>query len=202
MSRKSCLSPFPARREAKVLVVSAGQISERDKPEVMLVLGGTRSGKSDWALRYVEGRYRAPLYLATAEARDAEMAERIARHRRERGPGWGLVEEPREIVPILARGGRREADAVLVDCLTMWLTNILLTEGGPAADRGIDELCTALREPGCPLVLVSNEVGMGIVPDSTLGREFRDLAGMLNQRVAALSDRVVFVAAGLPLVLK
>ncbi len=172
------------------------------KPEVMLVLGGTRSGKSGWARRYVEERYHKPVFLATAQAGDREMEERIARHRRERGSGWGLVEEPQEIVRALTRGaGELEADAVLVDCLTMWLTNVLLTEGA-AVERRIDELCRVLRQPPCSLVLVSNEVGMGIVPDSGLGRQFRDLAGMLNQRVAALSERVVFVAAGLPLVLK
>lgn len=173
------------------------------RPEVVLVLGGTRSGKSGWAQRYVETNYRKPFFLATAEAGDLEMQERITRHQLERGPGWGLIEEPREIAAVLTASEiRRQADVVLVDCLTMWLTNILLVDRGTDIEKRFGELFAVLREPPCPLVLVSNEVGMGIVPDSELGRRFRDLAGRLNQQVAALSDQVIFVAAGLPLVLK
>jgi adenosylcobinamide kinase/adenosylcobinamide-phosphate guanylyltransferase len=180
-----------------------GQRNNTAKPEVVLVLGGTRSGKSDWARRYVEDRYSKPVFLATAEARDAEMQERIARHRQERGPHWGLIEEPREITAALTELERRsQADVVLVDCLTMWLTNILLTEGESGVKRRAEELLAVLRDPPCSLVLVANEVGMGIVPEYELGRRFRDLAGWLNQRVAAAADRVVFVAAGLPLFLK
>ncbi|MBO8129805.1 MAG: bifunctional adenosylcobinamide kinase/adenosylcobinamide-phosphate guanylyltransferase [Peptococcaceae bacterium] len=173
------------------------------KPEVVLVLGGARSGKSDWARRYVEDRYRKPYFLATAEPNDAEMQQRIARHRRERGPGWGLIEEPREIAATLLELKRQSrADVVLVDCLTMWLTNVLLDEGESGVERRTGELLAVLRDPPCSLVLVSNEVGMGIVPEYELGRRFRDLAGWLNQRAAAVSHRVVFMIAGLPLYLK
>jgi len=173
-------------------------------PEVVLVLGGTRSGKSDWARRYCEEQYGTWLYLATAEPGDREMAERIDRHRRERGPAWGLVEEPRDICAAIraASGNDQPIGVVLVDCLTVWLTNVLLTEGEGAVEGRVTELLGLLRDSPCALVLVANEVGMGIVPESALGRLFRDLAGMLNQRVAAAADRVVFVAAGLPLGLK
>jgi len=176
---------------------------ERQSPEVVLVLGGARSGKSDWGRRYVENRYQKLLFLATARAGDAEMEERIARHRRERGPEWSLVEEPVEIAAVLSDPGRRPGTgAVLVDCLTMWLTNIVLAEGEAAVERRTGELLAVLREPSCPVVLVANEVGMGIVPEHELGRSFRDAAGRLNQQVAAVARRVVLVVAGLALDLK
>ncbi len=176
---------------------------ESQSSEVVLVLGGACSGKSGWARRYVENRYRKPVFLATARAGDAEMEERIARHRRERGPKWSLVEEPLEIAAVLSDPRRRPgADAVLVDCLTMWLTNIILAEGETAVERRTGELLMLLRKPFCPVVLVANEVGMGIVPEHELGRRFRDAAGRLNQRVAAVARRVVLVVAGLALDLK
>ncbi|MDI6709883.1 MAG: bifunctional adenosylcobinamide kinase/adenosylcobinamide-phosphate guanylyltransferase [Thermoanaerobacterales bacterium] len=175
----------------------------QQSPEVVLVLGGTRSGKSDWARHYVENRYRKPVFLATARDGDAEMEARIARHRRERGGEWGLVEEPMEIAAVLTDPARRPgADAILVDCLTMWLTNIVLTEGETAVERRTAELLAALRDPPCSVVLVANEVGMGIVPEHELGRWFRDAAGRLNQQVAGLARRAVLVIAGLALDLK
>ncbi len=160
------------------------------------VIGGARSGKS----RHAEGLARAtglPLvYIATAEAFDAEMAARIADHRTDRGAGWTTIEAPHDLAGALAAvpGGA----AVLVDCLTLWLSNLML------ADR-MEEVATllpALAVRRGPVVLVSNEVGLGIVPDTPLGRAFRDAQGRLNQAVAAVADRVVFMAAGLPLVLK
>ena len=162
-----------------------------------LVLGGARSGKS----RFAEGLLAAlggeRLYLATAEAGDAEMAARIRHHRERRGQGWRTVEAPLEVPAALAGAG---ADAVLLDCLTLWVSNLI------AARRDVDSageaLCRALDGAQAPVVVVSNEVGLGIVPDNALAREFRDQAGRLNQRVAAAAERVYFVAAGLPLLLK
>jgi adenosylcobinamide kinase / adenosylcobinamide-phosphate guanylyltransferase len=168
-------------------------------PPVTLVLGGARSGKSRHAERLVEAAADGGIYCATAEAGDAEMAARIAAHRARRGPFWRTVEEPLALAAVIAaeaRGGR----PLLVDCLTLWLSNVMLARRAVEEEAGA--LCAALRHTGGPVVLVANEVGMGLVPETPLGRGFRDAAGRLNQDVAALADRVVFVAAGLPLVLK
>jgi adenosylcobinamide kinase/adenosylcobinamide-phosphate guanylyltransferase len=138
-------------------------------------------------------------YCATAEAGDAEMAERIAAHRARRGPFWRTVEEPLALSPVIATETTPERP-LLIDCLTLWLSNLLLA--GMWVDEEAAKLCGALQLAGGPVVLVANEVGMGLVPQTPLGRQFRDAAGRLNQQVAALADRVVFIAAGLPLVLK
>ena len=168
-------------------------------PPVTLVLGGARSGKSRCAEQLVEGAASGGTYCATAEAGDAEMACRIAAHRARRGAFWHTVEAPLALAPVIASEARSERP-LLVDCLTLWLSNLLL------ASKPVDEetaaLCAALRLAAGPVVLVANEVGMGLVPETPLGRRFRDAAGRLNQEVAALADHVVFVAAGLPLVLK
>ena len=168
-------------------------------PPVTLVLGGTRSGKSRYAERLVEDAARCGTYLATAEAGDAEMAERIAAHRARRGPFWKTIEIALELGPAIAAEATPQRP-VLVDCLTLWLSNLLLA--GRSLDRETGELFGALRKVAGPVVLVANEVGMGLVPETPLGRTFRDAAGHLNQEIAALADRVVFVAAGLPLMLK
>ncbi len=169
---------------------------------VALVLGGARSGKSSLAQRLAEGCGAPLLYLATGEPRDEEMAARIARHREERGPAWETQEEPVALSEaISAAQGRYQA--VLVDCLTLWLSNLLLQDPDEEAlERALEGLLTVLAQTKSPVILVSNEVGLGIVPDNPLARRFRDLAGRLNQRLAALADLVVLVAAGLPLVLK
>jgi adenosylcobinamide kinase / adenosylcobinamide-phosphate guanylyltransferase len=168
-------------------------------PPVTLVLGGARSGKSRYAERLVEDAARGGTYCATAEARDAEMAARIAAHRARRGPFWRTVEAPLRLVPAIASEPTRERP-LLIDCLTLWLSNLLLA-GRPVAEEAA-ALCSALQLAPGSVVLVANEVGMGLVPETRLGREFRDAAGRLHQEVAALADRVVFVAAGLPLLLK
>lgn len=167
-------------------------------PPLTLVLGGARSGKSAYAEALLADCPEA-VYLATAEAGDGEMAERIRRHQDRRGAAWTTVEEPLDLTGALAlhcRAGR----PLLVDCLTLWLSNVLLAGGDPA--EAIDRLVAGLPGMPGPLVMVANEVGLGIVPGNALARAFRDHAGRLNQRVAACAARVVFVAAGLPLILK
>jgi adenosylcobinamide kinase/adenosylcobinamide-phosphate guanylyltransferase len=168
-------------------------------PPITLVLGGARSGKSRYAEQLVEPAAPSGTFCATAEAGDAEMAERIAAHRARRGPFWRTIETPLALAPAIAAEAAAERP-ILVDCLTLWLSNLLLAGKQPDPEAGL--LCAALREAAGPIVLVSNEVGMGLVPETSLGRNFRDAAGRLNQEIAALADRVVFVAAGLPLVLK
>ncbi len=167
-------------------------------PRHRLVLGGARSGKSRHALGLAEALGPARVLVATAEAGDAEMAERIARHRAERGRGWRVVEAPLELVAALDDIGG--ADVALVDCLTLWLSNLLLAGRDP--DREADALLAALARAPRPVVLVSNEVGLGLVPETPLGRAFRDAQGRLNQRVAAAVEAVDFVAAGIALALK
>ncbi|MBB4041186.1 adenosylcobinamide kinase/adenosylcobinamide-phosphate guanylyltransferase [Microvirga flocculans] len=165
----------------------------------VLVIGGARSGKSRTALRLVEEACPQRIYIATAQAFDDEMRERIAQHRAERDGSWQTVDAPLELAEAIqaqAAPGR----VVLVDCLTLWLSNIVLAERDPETES--DRLIRSVREARAPLVLVSNEVGQGIVPSTPLGRAFRDEQGRLNQRMAEACDAVVFVAAGCPIVLK
>ena len=161
-----------------------------------LVLGGARSGKSRHALRIAEASGRGLVLIATAEALDDEMAERIARHRAERDGRWRTVEAPLDLAGALA--GVSEGEIAVVDCLTLWVSNLMHADRDVATEG--ETLLTALQ--GRESVLVSNEVGLGLVPDNALARRFRDEAGRLNQRMAEAAERVVFVAAGLPLVLK
>ena len=166
-----------------------------------LVLGGARSGKSRYAESLVAALpppWRAPwTYVATAEPGDAEMAERIASHRVRRGGSWRTIEAPRDLAGSLQAA---KAAPVLVDCLTLWLSNLMLA--GTEIDAEMERLDAALSAAAAPIVMVANEVGYGIVPDHPLGRRFRDMQGLLNQRIAARADRVVLVVAGLPLALK
>lgn len=165
---------------------------------VILITGGAQSGKS----RRAELRARSfpgqPVYVATAEALDAEMDERIAKHRARRGSDWIEREVPLDLVEALAEtdgGGAR-----LVDCLTLWLSNLLHAERDWS--REVTRLANALPRQRSPIVLVTNEVGLGIVPDNALARTFRDAAGLMNQTIAATADEVEFVVAGLPMKLK
>jgi adenosylcobinamide kinase/adenosylcobinamide-phosphate guanylyltransferase len=176
-------------------------MSLHPEKELVLVLGGARSGKSSWALRHVEDHYRSYLFLATARVGDEEMAERVRLHKASRGPRWRLLEEPLDIAGAL-KTKCGHVEAVLVDCLTLWMSNLLLEKGEGEVPRYLDDLLKALAARDRAVVIVSNEVGMGIVPESALGRRFRDLAGLFNQRVAGIADRVVFLAAGLPMFLK
>jgi adenosylcobinamide kinase / adenosylcobinamide-phosphate guanylyltransferase len=169
---------------------------------LVLVTGGARSGKSRFAEQRLDqlapgGPWR---YVATAEALDDEMRARIAHHRARRGQAWRTVEAPRA----LADAVRAPAEAaVLVDCVTLWLSNLMLDGAGDEALlAAADELAVAARAAAVPVVLVTNEVGAGIVPEHALARRFRDVAGWVNQRLAAASDEVFLVAAGLPLKLR
>jgi len=173
-------------------------------PRVTLVLGGARSGKSRYAESLVDSALAAGLaagatYIATAEALDPEMAARIEEHRRRRGDAWRTVEAPRDLVAALT-AHTDPARPVLVDCLTLWLSNLM--GDGRDIDAEATGLAARLQDLAGPVVLVSNEVGLGIVPDNALARDFRDRAGRLNQLVAEVAGRVVFVAAGLPLIMK
>ncbi len=165
-----------------------------------LVVGGARSGKSRNAEALALRTGLMPIYVATATAWDAEMQARITRHREDRaGAGWRTVEEPLALVEVL----RREAvpgRVVLVDCLTLWLSNLML--GGHDTEHACSTLVAAVPDAAAPIFFVSNEVGWGVVPDHKLGRDFRDAQGLLNQAMAQVCDRVLLVAAGLPLVLK
>jgi adenosylcobinamide kinase / adenosylcobinamide-phosphate guanylyltransferase len=164
-----------------------------------LVIGGARSGKSTYAQRLAEASGLAPVYLATATIGDAEMRDRVTAHQAARDARWTTREEPLALAEALAGAAGSDA-VVLVDCLTLWLTNLILGDHDvDAATRPLLALIPSL--PG-PVVFVSNEVGTGIVPDNALARRFRDAQGRLNQQVAAACDAVVLVTAGLPLRLK
>jgi adenosylcobinamide kinase/adenosylcobinamide-phosphate guanylyltransferase len=167
-----------------------------------LILGGARSGKSRYALDLAHALQGPVAFVATAEARDGDMAARIARHRAERPPGWLTIEEPLDLVG----GCRRAAGSaalVLVDCLTLWIANRLLAGHTDAAMLGgARELADWLSEGSAPALLVSNEVGAGVVPPTADGVRFRDLLGQVNQIVAARADRVTLMVAGIPSVIK
>ncbi|MEL7022603.1 MAG: bifunctional adenosylcobinamide kinase/adenosylcobinamide-phosphate guanylyltransferase [Pseudomonadota bacterium] len=165
---------------------------------VTLILGGARSGKSRRAQELAEAASAQRVFIATAEALDDEMANRIARHQRDRGTGWRTIEAPLDLTHALQEAAVT-GGVILIDCLTLWLSNMMHRERD--VDAAIAELVNTLREPA-ELILVSNEVGLGLVPETPLGRTFRDHQGRLNQAIAAASDRVEFVAAGLPLALK
>lgn len=164
-----------------------------------LVIGGARSGKSWHAEGLVMARPAPWIYVATAQAFDAEMHERIGLHRGRRDDRWRTVEAPRNLAgAVRAEAGR--GAPVLVDCLTLWLSNLMLADAD--VDAATADLLAALRDTAGPVVLVSNEVGWGIVPENALARRFRDAQGRLNAQVAEIADRVVLLAAGLPLALK
>ena len=166
-----------------------------------LIGGGARSGKSRFALELAGSRFKRPAFIATAEAHDDEMQERIRVHQDERGSGWTTVEEPLDLVGALETAAQT-SDGCVVDCLTLWLSNVLLS---PSHDEEgeIERLLAQLESGvGPAVILVTNEVGCGIVPENALARRYRDLAGGLNQRVAALADEAYWLAFGLPIDLK
>lgn len=181
--------------EGRLRLTRMGVISGRSA----LVLGGARSGKSRYALNLAEAAAPTRLMIATAQALDAEMAARIARHQAERGAGWTTREEPLELIEAL-RQETRPGRAALVDCVTLWLTNVMLAGCDMAA--AIEELAALVPTLAGPVIFVSNEVGCGITPTSKLGREFQDGQGRANQALARACEMVVAVQAGLPRLLK
>ena len=167
-------------------------------PKLTLILGGAASGKSVFAESLVLKEKLEPVYIATAQVFDNEMAEKVARHRAQRGDRWITIEEPLAVAEALKQSSGTQA--VLIDCVTLWLTNILLDDRDIAAES--NSLMKALAGCAAPIVIVSNEVGYGIVPENALSRRFRNAQGRLNQDIAAQADCVVSVMAGLPMVLK
>ena len=163
----------------------------------VLVLGGARSGKSRYAEGLADDIAGDRLYIATARPGDEEMAARIAAHRQRRGPGWTTLEAPLALAEALAGA---DAPFVLIDCITLWISNLLLADIDIAPR--VEALAEALRARQGTVAVVSNEVGLGIVPDNALARRFRDAAGLANQRLAQACDEVVLLTAGLPLKLK
>jgi len=166
----------------------------------VLVLGGARSGKTGFAERLAMRAGQHPAYLATAQALDDEMRERVRTHKQQRGGAFATIEEPLDLSGALLRAARQH-DAILVDCLTLWITNMIVANANVA--QAVDELIDTLgRISTARVILVSNEVGLGIVPDNAMARMFRDLAGSAHQRLAEICDDAYFVVAGLPMVLK
>jgi len=168
-------------------------------PRTTLVLGGAASGKSAFAEQLVLGLSARPVYIATAQAFDTEMTAKIDVHRARRGAGWSTVEEPLDLAGAIA-GADADDAAMLVDCLTLWLSNLMAAERDIEAETA--RLIQAIQDVRGRLVLVANELGLGIVPENAMARAFRNHHGAINQAVAAAADRVLFVAAGLPLALK
>jgi adenosylcobinamide kinase/adenosylcobinamide-phosphate guanylyltransferase len=169
--------------------------------QIILITGGARSGKSKYAEDRVLEMGRRRLYLATAEAKDEEMVQRIAAHKKRRGDSWTTIEEPVELAEALL-AHRGKADGAVVDCLTLWISNLLLRRDGQYVRQKVAELLDILPALDFHIVLVTNEVGWGIVPDNPLAREFRDLAGWANQRIAETASEVVLMVAGIPVFVK
>jgi adenosylcobinamide kinase / adenosylcobinamide-phosphate guanylyltransferase len=177
-------------------------MQETRQGSVTLVLGGARSGKSRYAQQLAE-QSRQVVFVATAKASDDEMAAKIERHRVERPQEWRTIEEPLDLPKVLAENALG-TEVIVVDCLTIFAANLLEVEGehNEAIERRVEGLCEALRTAQCNVVLVSNEVGSGVVPEYAVGCRYRDLLGEINQKVARVADDVVLMVAGLPLALK
>jgi adenosylcobinamide kinase / adenosylcobinamide-phosphate guanylyltransferase len=176
-------------------------MQETRQGSVTLVLGGARSGKSRYAQQLAE-QSRHVVFVATAKASDEEMRAKIERHRRDRLQEWPTIEEPLDLAKVLA-DHELACDVILVDCLTIFAANLLEAEGdGDSMERRVEALCEALQTAQCNVVLVSNEVGSGVVPEYAVGCRYRDLLGEINQKVARVADDVVLMVAGLPLALK
>ena len=170
--------------------------------KIYFITGGARSGKSAFAERLALELAGTRAYVATAQALDAEMAARIEKHRKDRGEAWDTYEEPLAVDELLRKLGRTH-DIVLLDCLTLWLSNVMArADKDDAVVARSEELVSSIKGFSGVCIVVSNEVGLGIVPDNPLARRFRDLAGLLNQRVAEVADEAYFVAAGIPMKLK
>jgi adenosylcobinamide kinase / adenosylcobinamide-phosphate guanylyltransferase len=169
--------------------------------QIILITGGARSGKSTYAEQRAGELGSRRLYLATAEAKDEEMALRIAEHQKRRGNRWVTIEEPIELADVLL-ARRNQIDCAVVDCLTLWLSNLVLHRDAEFAVEKVEALVETLPQLDFHVVLVTNEVGWGIVPDNPLARQFRDLAGWANQQIATVATEVILMVAGIPMVAK
>lgn len=172
------------------------------KNKFIFITGGRRSGKSRYALELAQSIGPKRLYLATAEALDEEMTDRIARHREERSDSWDTAEEPTAVAKII--NGVSDYNVVLIDCLTLWLCNVM-HEGEPddeAIMKEIDSLIEACHMSNTTVVAVTNELGSGVIPDNALSRRFTDLAGIMNQRMAKAADQVILTVSGIPMTIK
>jgi len=168
----------------------------------ILITGGCRSGKSRFALDYADQYFSKKLYLATCEVLDEEMAERVENHKKIRGPEWQTVEEPIEIADKIRQYGDK-VEVILLDCMTLWLSNLLMKGRiDSTVMNEIDTLIESIIHSQTSLIIVSNEVGMGIVPADPLSRRFRDLSGMANQKIAEVVDTAIFMVSGIPIFLK
>jgi adenosylcobinamide kinase/adenosylcobinamide-phosphate guanylyltransferase len=174
-------------------------MSSQARLPLVLVLGGARSGKSRFALERAEALGSPRVFVATAEARDPEMVERIARHRAERASEWRTIEEPMRLGDVLRRS---TSGVVVVDCLTLWLSNVMEAAPGSGVVAAIDALIAALGDRRAAIVAVSNEVGLGIVPQNAVAREFRDHAGTVNRKIAEVATELYLLVAGQPLRIK
>jgi adenosyl cobinamide kinase/adenosyl cobinamide phosphate guanylyltransferase len=169
---------------------------------LLMVTGGTRSGKSRYAVERASAWGPRVLYVATCQPADDEMRERVRRHQAERPSTWTTSEPGADVLPVVQEQGP-DADGILVDCLTLYVSSLLMAGGGEAAvAQQVDELCSALQQVGKPVALVTNEVGWGVVPETPLGRLFRDAAGRANQVAARHAQEVVLMVSGLPMVVK
>ena len=169
---------------------------------MIFITGGCRSGKSRYALDYANQHYSKKLYLATCEALDEEMAQRIEHHKKMRGPEWQTIEEPIEIVEKIRQYGDK-VEVILLDCITLWLSNLLIKWNDDLrVMEEVNQLIDTIKQSQTFFIMVSNEVGMGIVPAEPLSRRFRDLSGMANQKIAEMADTVIFTVSGIPIFLK
>jgi adenosylcobinamide kinase / adenosylcobinamide-phosphate guanylyltransferase len=179
------------------------RISGRNKlKKITLVIGGCKSGKSRLALRLAEKLSARRIFIATCVPFDEELKERVARHKEERDGTWTTVDVPIHL-PEAISGHDGKKTVLLVDCLTLWINNLLMaSEDQRYIDDAVDKLIEALSAARCPVIMVANEVGAGIVPENRLARLFRDAAGVANQRIAALADEVIYLVAGIPMTIK
>ena len=170
--------------------------------EAILVIGGCRSGKSRYALELAKQISRdRRIFIATCVPKDKEMEMRVARHKEERGKGWSTVEIPIRLPEAIIEYSSK-SDLILVDCLTLWISNLILNNNDVDISKTALRLTRSLKDAQCPVIMVSNEVGTGIVPENRLARLFRDAAGIVNQNIATCSDRVIWMVAGIPVPIK
>jgi adenosylcobinamide kinase/adenosylcobinamide-phosphate guanylyltransferase len=170
--------------------------------ETILIIGGCRSGKSSHALHLADNLAGQKIFIATCVPRDREMEQRVLHHQKQRNPNWKTLEVPLLLSEAIRENSRR-GHVILVDCLTLWINNLIMENNDPEnIDMHIQKLIQSLEKTECPVILVSNEVGTGIVPENRLARLFRDVAGFANQKIAACVDSVVWMAAGIPVEIK